>query len=191
MDNASDEFTVVPKLTAPPSVVRTVSTPKVTAFLKSCAPVVVTEPPFSNVVPEPFTVSAARALLAAPAPTVPAKVVMPLPVTVKALAELPLLTVRFSAMSVPMRVVLPVSVTTPSYVCVPSVVIAPFSEIPFAASMARFRRRLLAPNAPESPKSAAKMVKDRAAVASLSTSPWIEILVPRSATFDVRTTLLL
>ena len=138
--------------------------------------------------PEPFTVSEARALLPAPAPTVPAKVVMPLPVTVKALAELPLFTVRFNEMSVPVRVVLPVSVTSPSYVCVPSVVIAPLREIPFAALMARFRRRRLAPKPPERAKSVAKMERDRAAVASLSTSPWIEMLAPLSATFDVSTT---
>ena len=89
------------KTTSPPSVVRTVFAPRATALPKRCAPVVSTEPPFSNVVPEPFTVSDVRALNA---PTVPPKVVVPLPVTVKARApKLSLSTVWFRAISVPAR----------------------------------------------------------------------------------------
>ena len=89
------------KTTAAPSVVRTAFAPKVTTLPKRCAPVVVTEPPLSNVVPEPSNVSAARALNA---PTAPPKVVVPLPVTVKARApKLSLSTVWFRAISVPAR----------------------------------------------------------------------------------------
>ena len=87
LDKASDEFNVEPKLTLPPVVVRFVFAPRVSALPKFCMPVVATEPPLSSVVPVPFTVSEAKT---PPAPTVPPKVVVPLPETVSPRAVLAL-----------------------------------------------------------------------------------------------------
>ena len=113
------------KTTVPPSVVRTALVPRVIALPKRCAPAVVTEPPLSNVVPEPLTVNAASALNE---PTAPPKVVVPLPVTVKARAiPLSLSTVWFRAISVPARTESLRTKISPLYVCMPVVVILPAS----------------------------------------------------------------
>ena len=100
---ASDEFSVEPKVTEPLMlrvVVKTVFTPSVTALPKLCAPTDVTAPAFRSVVPVPFTASDSSD--DAP-PTMPPKVVTPLPVTVSARAVPSLLIVRVKVMSVPAR----------------------------------------------------------------------------------------
>ena len=105
---ASDEFSVAPKVTAAPVlrvVVRTVFTPSVTALSKLCAPTVVTAPAFRSVVPEPFTASDSSAAVP---PTMPPKVVTPLPVTVNERAVPSLLIVCASEISVPCRTALAV-----------------------------------------------------------------------------------
>ena len=98
--SASDELSVLVKLTFELVVIRTVFTPSVTALPKLCAPTDVTAPAFRSVVPLPFTASEASA----PAPpTMPPKVVTPLPVTVSARAVPSLLIVCASVISVPCR----------------------------------------------------------------------------------------
>ena len=98
--SASDELSVLVKPTFELVVIKTVFTPSVTALPKLCAPTVVTAPAFRSVVPVPFTASEASAAVP---PTMPPKVVTPLPVTVSARAVPSLLIVRVKVMSVPAR----------------------------------------------------------------------------------------
>ena len=105
---ASDEFNVKPKVTEASAlrlVIRAVFTPSVTALPKLCAPTVVTAPAFRSVVPEPFTSSDSSAAVP---PTIPPKVVTPLPVTVSVRAVPSLLIVCASVISVPCRIALAV-----------------------------------------------------------------------------------